>query len=275
MGPLKNEKHERFAQLVASGMSMTGAYREVGYSNSNSGSAKLARRPEVAARIKTLFRMVSLRTAAAVSRNISKSIPLGGSYPPPAERPINPRNVQVMPLVEVSREGVARELACLGFSNMADFISIDEETKQPVVRLDGLSRQQLAAVKKLKIVERGVGDRRTRTFEFELYNKSESLMNLARIMGWIIEREDRDNYEKRFMKMTPDERAADARRLAAQIRERLDAAAAAGNVTDLVEDVDPAGSAEPATSEYDRPPWEDEPETPENEASPDDEPSDE
>lgn len=50
---LKNQRHERFAQLVASGSSLSAAYRDAGYTKKNAGSQahRLSKNANVAERI--------------------------------------------------------------------------------------------------------------------------------------------------------------------------------------------------------------------------------
>jgi hypothetical protein len=52
MPELKNPKHERFAQLLAEGMTQVDAYEESGYKRNDGNAAVAANREDVQARVK-------------------------------------------------------------------------------------------------------------------------------------------------------------------------------------------------------------------------------
>ena len=51
MSTLKNPRHERFAQLLASGKTATDAYELAGYKRSDSNGSHLARSDEISSRV--------------------------------------------------------------------------------------------------------------------------------------------------------------------------------------------------------------------------------
>jgi hypothetical protein len=54
-----------------------------------------------------------------------------------------------------------------------------------------------------------------------LQAKRQSLMDLAKLFGWIVEKREEVSMEDRLAAMTPEQRREDARQLAARIREQL------------------------------------------------------
>lgn len=101
------------------------------------------------------------------------------------------RNVRVIELIErfrarqekkieISRERILNELGKMGFSNMQDYLTLDEEGR-PRVDFTRLSRDQAAAIQEITVEEvtDKAGSRVTRT-KFKLANKKESLELLGR-----------------------------------------------------------------------------------------------
>ena len=62
--PLTNQRHERFARLIAEGRSATAAYTEAGYSpnGAEASASTLLRKPKVAERIQHLKQQAAQRT---------------------------------------------------------------------------------------------------------------------------------------------------------------------------------------------------------------------
>jgi hypothetical protein len=65
MGSLRNWKHEKFAELVATGENPRRAYELAGYTPHRANHNKLLARPDIAARIDELKRDRALRACAA------------------------------------------------------------------------------------------------------------------------------------------------------------------------------------------------------------------
>lgn len=61
--PLNDARHEKFAQLLTEGRSQLEAYVDAGYKPQKSNAARLASRPDVAARVTWLKSVVAERTA--------------------------------------------------------------------------------------------------------------------------------------------------------------------------------------------------------------------
>ena len=66
-GPLKNPRHERFAQELAKGKSQGEAYADAGYSPSRSSAARLASDANICARVAVLQERVAKRTEVTVA----------------------------------------------------------------------------------------------------------------------------------------------------------------------------------------------------------------
>ena len=73
--PLKNARHERFAQGVASGMSATGAYDEAGYRPDGRNAGKLTKNDAVSERVEELLEQAAL--LAVDASRITKDVVLG------------------------------------------------------------------------------------------------------------------------------------------------------------------------------------------------------
>lgn len=66
-GPLRHEKHERFAQLLAKGEKQHEAYLKAGYRGGEAQASRLAARPEVVARIAELLERAAARTELSIA----------------------------------------------------------------------------------------------------------------------------------------------------------------------------------------------------------------
>lgn len=68
---LKNPKHEKFAQLVARGSTVSSAYEKAGYEPNSGNATSLRKRPEVAARIEEIMEERTDRIDASLDDYIS------------------------------------------------------------------------------------------------------------------------------------------------------------------------------------------------------------
>ena len=84
---------------------------------------------------------------------------------------------------------IARELARIGYSDIADYITVDEGGALQVLPLDTLKKHKSRAIKKIRektiITESKSGDElyKTSTIEFELYDKLSALNLVVEIIG--------------------------------------------------------------------------------------------
>lgn len=151
---LKNPQHERFAQALAKGMNAHQAYTEAGYKPNYSNGNKLAKRPEVAARVKEILGKAAKRA-------------------------------------EVTVERVLAELALIGFANMADYMRVGSDG-DPVLDFSALSREQAAALAEVTVEDfkegRGEEARDVRRVKFKLADKKGALVDLGRHLGMFKDR---------------------------------------------------------------------------------------
>ena len=118
MPVLKNQRHERFAQLVAQGNSQIEAYKKAGYKDDRAGASRLTAKDNIQTRINELLLAASQR-------------------------------------VTVSIADVVNELCKLGFSNMADYVQPGADGLDQTIDVSQLTREQAAAVSEVAIKDNG------------------------------------------------------------------------------------------------------------------------
>lgn len=230
MPPLRRPNHEKFAQLVASGLSLRQSYRQAIGGKSTSAPSALAKRPHIKARIQEIITGESVHIAEQISR-------LAPPPPPMKRLPrilVSPPGTRVPHRIEVSREAVAREFAYLAFANMEDYVKLVGDDL--ALDFSAVTREQMAAIREVTVdtymedgrnlIDPETGRRaqgRIKRVRFKLYDKNAALMNLAKVMGWIVERSESTlRLEDRLAQMSPEERERDAAELAAKVRARLE-----------------------------------------------------
>ena len=87
---------------------------------------------------------------------------------------------------ELTAHKVLKEVRAVAFSNMGDYMEIDEFTGQPQFDLSKCTPEQLAAVQSIEIEENMKGGRK---FKFRLHSKMDGIEKLMRYMGLL----DADN----------------------------------------------------------------------------------
>jgi len=98
---------------------------------------------------------------------------------------------------EITQDMVVKELALIGFADMADFVKIDESGMIQAFRLDTLAEGKSRIIKKVRekrvIKSTAEGDQvLDATYEFELCDKVKSLENLGRHLGMFVEKREID-----------------------------------------------------------------------------------
>jgi phage terminase small subunit len=90
-------------------------------------------------------------------------------------------------------ESVLKELALLGFANMADYMRVGHDG-DPVLDFSKLSREQAAALTEVTVEDfmdgRGDDAREVRKVKFKLADKRAALVDLGRHMGLFVDRVD-------------------------------------------------------------------------------------
>jgi phage terminase small subunit len=154
MGVLPNHRWELMAQGLASGKKQFAAYRDAGFKVNSRSAAKLANHPDIVGRIDELMQVALANTGVTVERIIT-------------------------------------ELAKLGFSNMLDFIKIDDDG-QPCLDFNDLDREKAAAIAEITtdVITNPRDGSVTRRTRFKLYDKKTALVDLGRHLGMFKETKD-------------------------------------------------------------------------------------
>jgi phage terminase small subunit len=107
----------------------------------------------------------------------------------------------------ITMERVAVELARLGFANMLDYMRVGP-SGDPVLDFSKLTREQAAALTEVTVDDylegRGETAREVRKVKFKLADKRASLMDIAKLFGWITERRENKVVDE-FDSMTTEE----------------------------------------------------------------------
>lgn len=184
MPALPNPKHERFAQCIADGDSTAQAYRSAGFSAKNpqaaaSGGKRLKSQPQIAARIVEIstrrMHITEQAETIAMHRAVEK--------------------------LAISRERVITELARLGFADLRravkwgrreialitdeadpEFGDVRITNSIELVNSADLDEDTAAAIVEVKQTQNGVS--------IKMADKRAALMDLARIMGMVIDRKE-------------------------------------------------------------------------------------
>lgn len=159
MPPLHNEKHEIFAQEVAKGKTAVDAYEIAGYERNDGNCVRLKKDPKVKARIREIQGRAAKRA-------------------------------------EISVKNVLRELALLGFANMADYMRANPDG-DPYLDFSSLTREQAAALVEVTVEDfkegRGKDARDVRRIKFKLADKRAALVDIGRHLGMFKDRTVHEN----------------------------------------------------------------------------------
>lgn len=151
---LKNSKHERFAQGLAKGLTATDAYAEAGYSGDRGHASRLAANGNIKARVTEVL-------TGAASR------------------------------VEITQARVLEELGKIGFSNMLDYISVQNDGTA-YVDLSALDRDKAAAIQEVIVDSYEEHDpassdenakRAVKKIKFKLSDKRAALVDIGKHLG--------------------------------------------------------------------------------------------
>lgn len=186
MPVLSNSKHELFAVLIAKGEELTEAHVKAGYKRNPGNASGLAYKKEIQERI--------------------KEIKLNAAF-----------------LVEISVSRVLAELGKLGFSNMADFVTIGQDGL-PFVDFTHLTRDQKAAIQEITVETRmetvvnaeGVKEAApVRKVRFKLVDKRAALADIGKHLGMFIDRHEHGGVGD-FDRHSDDELADEIQRMSAE-----------------------------------------------------------
>lgn len=154
MPQLDNIRWELMAQELAKGKKQGAAYKAAGFKFNSRSAAKLANNEVIVGRVQELMQVAIAHTGVTVER-------------------------------------IVEELAKLGFSNMLDFIKIDEDG-QPCLEFTDLDREKAAAIHEITtdVITNPRDGSVTRRTKFKLYDKKTALVDLGRHLGMFKETKD-------------------------------------------------------------------------------------
>lgn len=151
---LTNPRHERFAQELAKGKSATEAYEAAGFKPHRQAASRLLTNVDVLARRDEIISAAAEDAGITVSRVLS-------------------------------------ELGKLGFSNMLDYVRVQDEG-DAYVDLSQLTRDQAAAIQEITVEDfldgRGEDARKVRRVKFKLADKRGSLDLIGKHLGMFKEK---------------------------------------------------------------------------------------
>lgn len=240
---LRNARRELYAQGLAAGLTQLKAAIQAGYSPKALGHAStVARRKDVKARVAELLRTKGVRLAQAMARRAGDPGEVKQALAIRTNGLLDRRQS-----INLTRENVAIEFARMGFATMRDYLRVQADGS-PVVDFSDLNDDQWAAIREV-VVEtyiegRGEDAVPVKRVRFKLHDKQAALMNLARVMGWVVERQEQVvRFEEKWAQMTPEQRSEDNRQLAGEIdrllagvRARRQAAENEEGITDVEPD---------------------------------------
>lgn len=87
-GPLKNEKHELFAQEIAQGALQLDAYRTAGYAGDECHASRLANRDDVRARVNEMLSKAAVRAEITVASITKRLVAIADKGEKSSEAPL-------------------------------------------------------------------------------------------------------------------------------------------------------------------------------------------
>ncbi|MDM9644480.1 terminase small subunit [Rhizobium sp. S163] len=95
--------------------------------------------------------------------------------------------------LEITKDRIVDELAKIGFSNMLDYMRAGPDG-DPYLDFSGLTRDQAAALSEVTVEDfkdgRGEDARDVRRVKFKLHDKKGALVDLAKMLGFVIEKHE-------------------------------------------------------------------------------------
>lgn len=173
-GPLKNPRHERFAQELAKGRSAIEAYVAAGYQANEGNAGRLNRNEQVQARVAELVGKGAERAIATVERTVAELVRLGFSD-----------------ISKVMRWGM-REMI-VGYTVTGKRCEIDDEacvrTETEIIPYaepidsDELPDDVTAAISEVQITKEGA-------LKFKMHDKNAALEKLGKYLRMFVDRQE-------------------------------------------------------------------------------------
>ena len=95
--------------------------------------------------------------------------------------------------LEITKERIVEELAKIGFSNMLDYMRAGTDG-DPYLDFSSLTREQAAALAEVTVEDfkdgRGEDARDVRRIKFKLHDKKGALVDLAKMLGFMVEKHE-------------------------------------------------------------------------------------
>src|SRR5690606_29958528 len=95
--------------------------------------------------------------------------------------------------LEITKERIVEELAKIGFSNMLDYMRAGTDG-DPYLDFSSLTREQAAALAEVTVEDfkdgRGEDSRDVRRIKFKLHDKKGALVDMAKMLGFMIEKHE-------------------------------------------------------------------------------------
>ncbi len=95
--------------------------------------------------------------------------------------------------LEVTKDRIVEELAKIGFSNMLDYMRAGSDG-DPYLDFSNLTREQAAALAEVTVEDfkdgRGEDARAVRRIKFKLHDKKGALVDLAKMLGFMVEKHE-------------------------------------------------------------------------------------
>lgn len=125
---------------------------------------------------------------AGYSKKTARAIGCENLTKPNVAAAIEARQKQLAAKLEITQEDIAKELTKLAFANMGDYIRV-LGNGEPAIDLSECTRDQLAALSEVSVEDflegRGEDAREVRRVKVKPANKQGSLMDLAKLLGYV------------------------------------------------------------------------------------------
>ena len=167
MPRLKNTRHERFAMALAEGRAINASFVIAGFVANNGNASTCAARPDIKARVAEIINEQVDMEKASIDLALQR--------------------------LSITKERVLLELSNLGFANMKNYITVDDEGK-PSIDLSSLTDGQMAAISSITVDEEILAAKpgkqaiTTRKTTFKLYDKRGPLVDLGKHLGMFTEK---------------------------------------------------------------------------------------
>lgn len=106
---------------------------------------------------------------------------------------VSRQQAKVAERLEITKERIVDELAKIGFANMLDYMRAGPDG-DPYLNFSGLTRDQAAALSEVTVEDfkdgRGEDARDVRRVKFKLHDKKGALVDLAKMLGFIVEKHE-------------------------------------------------------------------------------------